>query len=170
MICQKCHKNIATIRYAEVIEGKVSERMICPACHQRMEQESRSGFEIAGAAPSPKRMAATRASDVRMTEKFCPACGAQRSDVLKEGKVGCGDCYASFRDDIAQVLHGMHISLQHKGKTLHLNDLREQLRQDLRSSRGLLRSALKTENYEDAAVLRDRIRELEEDLAGQASE
>jgi protein-arginine kinase activator protein McsA len=45
-----------------------------------------------------------------------------------------------------------------------MDDSKAQLRADLQTKRGLLRSVLKAEKYEDAARLRDEIRTLENTL------
>jgi len=170
MVCRKCHKNLATIRYAEVIDGTVTDVMICRECYERMEQEDSSGFEIAGAAPTPKRPPApSQKTDTLARQQVCRSCGMGLPDALQEGRVGCAVCYEQFGPQLDAYLEARHAGLEHRGKTPHLDNAREQARTELQTKRALLRSALETENYEDAAVLRDAIRDLESALGASAA-
>jgi len=165
MLCQRCHKNLATVRYAEVVDGKVSEQHMCAECMSRQQAEVASGFELSGAAPSPRtRPVATAVSDTVVTQRACRSCGIDLQDVLQSGRVGCSVCYDSFGDQLESILRGIHISLRHRGKAPNRDDARERMRADLQTKRALLRSALKVENYEEAARLRDEIRSIEEAL------
>ena len=165
MICQKCHKNNATIRYAEVISGKVSELMICPDCYAKMSETVSTGFEIAGEAPSPRRREswASRKDEIQLQEA-CPSCGTSLGEVMEDLEIGCATCYEHFRDALGPVLEGLHASLEHRGKVLHTDDRRERVRKELQTKRALLKSAVEVENYEEAAGLRDAIRDLERTL------
>lgn len=165
MLCQRCHKSLATMRYAEVVDGKVSEQHLCADCMARQQAEGAPGFELSGRAPTPDmRQIAVGVSPSAVAQRTCKSCGIAWQDVLDSGRVGCSVCYESFDDPLEPLLRGMHFALRHRGKVPHRDDAREQKRADLKTKRALLRSALKTENYEEAASLRDEIRSLEESL------
>lgn len=167
MICEKCHKNLATMRYAEVINGKVSELMMCPECYKKLQNEGGTGFEIAGAAPSPQRIPLRQAAVAAQesASEQCRSCGLSLREVLETGLVGCPTCYEHHGEKLSVFLREIHGSLQHRGKTRQKDDKRERLRSELQVKRVLLRTALESENYEEAAVLRDAIRELEAALS-----
>jgi protein arginine kinase activator len=166
MLCQKCHKNMATVRYAEVIDGRVSNLMICPSCYAHIEQGDSSGFEIAGEAPKPPR---TRRKELELrsdvAHKICRSCGTEFRELVETRMAGCPSCFSDFAEQLEPLLSERHAGLMHRGKTPVVDNERERLRSDLRTKRSLLRSALQAENYEDAAVLRDSIRTLESELA-----
>lgn len=166
MLCQKCMKNIATVRYAEVVEGKVADLHLCPECLAKHQTSTATGFELSGSAPSPKRPTTPpETSDIlAVAQKHCRNCGADLKEVLKTGKVGCGQCYANFPELLEPLLRSFHTSLRHRGKMPRVSDSRAAARGELQTKRALLRSALKTENYEQAATLRDEIRKLELEL------
>ncbi|MBI4557207.1 MAG: hypothetical protein HY706_06450 [Candidatus Hydrogenedentes bacterium] len=166
MLCQKCHKNLATVRYAEVVEGKVADLHLCSECLAKHQNSPATGFELSGAAPSPlKRVpGAAEGAEVLSAQRTCRACGADLREVMKTGKVGCTVCYESFADVLEPLLRGIHTALRHRGKTPRVDDIREQARSELQAKRALLRSALRAEHYEEAAHLRDAIRELENRL------
>ncbi len=167
MICQKCHKNLATMRYAEVIKGRVSELMICASCYASMSQDETAGFEIAGTAPSPRMKTlrrATRNADQEKTKLVCGTCQTAGSEVLETHRAGCSACYEEFREILAPVLEELHGAARHRGRTAHIDTVRARLRADLLMRRSLLRSALQSEQYEEAACLRDAIRDIENSL------
>lgn len=168
MLCQKCHKNLATVRYAEVIDGRVTDLTVCPACLSRL-QNAATGFELAGAAPTPKRQAAVReAQEKVVTSLVCRECGTKLEQALKDNRVGCRACYDTFAEPLDSVLRSLHGALRHRGKSPRVDDLREQMRSQLQNKRALLRTSLKMENYEAAATLRDEIRSLEDELGVRA--
>jgi protein arginine kinase activator len=160
MLCQRCHKNLATVRYAEVVNGKVKELYLCPACLSEQQSKGGSGFALAGAAPSPKH---ERSRKVK-PDLVCRSCGTELHEVITTGMLGCAQCYKVFADELDDLIRGLHTSLVHRGKAPRMDDVREQRRAKLHSKRALLRTALKMENYEEAAVLRDNIRALEQEL------
>ncbi len=174
MICQKCKKNIATIRYAEVVGGHVSELMICQECYKEMQHSSSLGFEISGGAPKPNlRQLRPRENTAGRPFRVCKACGVNLDEALEEGKMGCPACYEnagmglwerlSEIQEIADRSSGVRVMV-HRGKQPHIDDAREKLRLELRTKRALIRNAVAAENYEEAARLRDIIRALEEEL------
>ena len=156
------------MRYAEVIDGKVSELKLCSECFKKLQSDVSVGFEIAGSAPSPHRLTDRQAVVLAkpLESDQCQVCGLTLRQVLETGYVGCAACYEHLREKLEVFLNEIHGSLRHCGKKQHLDDAREQLRSELRSKRALLQTALDTENYEEAAVLRDAIRELESALSG----
>ena len=153
------------MRYAEVVDGKVTEQHLCADCLEQHQKNAAKGFELAGPAPMLRRPHEERVvRDVARREKVCPTCGVLLSRVMDSGKAGCSACYEHFGGQIESLLEGMHRALRHKGKVFRLDDTRARLRGDLQTKRALLRSALRTENYEEAARLRDEIRCLEQGL------
>lgn len=167
MLCQKCHKNLATVRYAEVVEGTVTDLHLCQECLTLHREGMLTGFELSGSAPAPKRAVSGKSGPGRFAgERSCKSCGVRLREVLKTGKVGCSGCYEAFGEQLQPLLRGLHTAMRHRGKAAHAVDAREQVRVDLKTKRALLRSALKMEHYEEAAVLRDQIKALEVQFGG----
>lgn len=165
MLCERCHKDLATLRYSEVIDGKAIVKNLCQTCLERLQGDAGIGFEMFGAAPTPSQEFFKReSSDTVPRYLVCRTCGTVLSEALKSGRLGCGGCYETFLEELEPVLHGLHPALRHRGKAPHRDESRESQRMDLQTKRALLRSALKTENYEEAAILRDSIKDLEAGL------
>jgi protein arginine kinase activator len=163
MLCQKCRKNLATARYAEVVDGKVTDLHLCAECLSKQQEAAGPGFQLSGPVAAAKTGASGGHSERPRTRvrRVCKSCGTQLAKVLDTGKVGCGKCYEAFAEEIEPMVSALHGSTEHQGKTPRVDDARARLRTDLQTKRTLLRSALETENYEDAAGLRDDIRQLE---------
>jgi len=170
MLCRKCHKNLATVRYAEVVDGKVVDLYLCPECLSSYQDQGAQGFELSGPVPSPRRHHhISQAESESLFSGSCPQCGTQFVAVMQAGMVGCSQCYGAFGDKMESLLEGIHMGMRHRGKTPALEDAQVKLHADLQTKRALLRSALSAENYEDAAKLRDAIKDLETRLGAHVS-
>lgn len=165
MLCQKCHKNLATVRYAEVVSGKVTDLHLCSECLAKHQETAAAGFELANPVASTKRGApGGELSKPARPRRTCKSCGTQLVTVVDTGRVGCTACYSSFADEVEPLLQGLHGSVHHIGKSPHVSDARTNLRAALQTKRALLRTAIRDEHYEEAAGLRDSIRQIEIDL------
>jgi len=165
MLCQKCHKNLSTVRYAEVVDGQVTDRHLCAECLSSHQETAGVGFELSGPVPTgPRAAPAAVVQEAVRTQRACSTCGTLLSEIFDAHRVGCARCYESFGGQIESILEGLHRALGHKGKAFRVDDTRARVRSDLETKRALLRSVLEAENYEEAASLRDEIRYLEEGL------
>lgn len=166
MNCQNCHKNFASVRYAEVVDAEVKELHLCQECLTKMQDSVETGFEFS--TPSPfvrKSPGGMDRSDTVASLEVCPTCGKKFQSMLDTGKVGCSVCYQKFPAQLESILEGIHAALIHRGKVPRLDDNRARVRADLQNKRALLKTALGTEKYEEAASLRDEIRALETGLS-----
>jgi protein arginine kinase activator len=78
-----------------------------------------------------------------------------------EGRLGCPRDYDVFREPLAPLLERIHRATQHRGKQPpHARDGAKRY-DELRDLRAQLRHAIAREAFEDAARLRDAIREKE---------
>jgi len=166
MICERCRKRLATLKYTEVVDGKAYARNICDMCLRDLQDDASSGFEIGGDAPSPKHTAAapvaSPVTDLATTsDAVCSVCGTRLSEAVQSRRVGSAACYAEFREALEPVLRSRHPALIHRGKAPGQHSGPEGVLRQLQTKRALLRSALKMENYEEAAALRDEIGSLE---------
>jgi protein arginine kinase activator len=183
MMCHKCHKNAATIRYAEVMDGRVMEQQLCEACAEQLRGDAVAGFEIAGPTAAGRRVMAERtARDAAIGKRICPDCGMALTAVIEEGRAGCARCYQRFAPEVDSLLEGLHpvavrnlensavsgirANMRHTGKKNLVDDNRARLQAEIQTKRGLLRTVLRAEDYEEAARLRDEIGALESGLPG----
>lgn len=169
MICKSCMKNVATIKFTEVVDGNVVEHYLCPECY-REHQEASAGFSESVPRPSvrgavrEKSESAARAKQVAK----CPSCSITLAQILESATVGCPVCYTTFGKEIESLLEGLHPGSAYQGKTFKCDDERLRMSKDIQNKRVLLRRMIKEENYEEAAQLRDEIARIE--LAAQAKQ
>lgn len=99
----------------------------------------------------------------------CPACGLTYEDFKKMGRLGCSECYIAFKSSLAPLLKRIHGSQQHLGKTpdpVSIKELKVSVKfyEELDAAKAELDRAIKKEEFEEAAALRDKIKSLERKL------
>jgi protein arginine kinase activator len=81
--------------------------------------------------------------------------------IAESGKAGCAQCYVTFPDLFNPLIRRIHGDASHNGKVPASAGTELRSRRALEQLRTAMNEAVKLQNYEEAAVLRDRIRELE---------
>ena len=81
--------------------------------------------------------------------------------MLKTSNLGCIHCYDEFRDEINDFLQNYQLSSVHKGKIPKSCPTDLKVGRKILDLKDKLQEALILENYEEAAILRDEIRDLE---------
>ncbi|MCK5394013.1 MAG: UvrB/UvrC motif-containing protein [Candidatus Omnitrophica bacterium] len=159
MLCNICHKNKATVHLTEIINDKVVELHICQVCAQLKteelsEQMNMSDFlgGLAGGIDGHKEVYSLK----------CPSCGLLYGEFKKKGRLGCGECYSFFRKQLLPLLKKIHSSIRHVGKIPKAVDKKIVVKVTIKELKVSLSRAINLEEYEEAARLRDRIKELEE--------
>ena len=127
-----------------------------------------SGFGLADSVMA----AGSASSPVGEVGEACPGCGFTKSKFQQTGRLGCSQCYLTFSDEILSRLGPMHRGLRHFGKHpegFEGDAFSERLLQECKAR---LEDAVTAENYEEAARIRDEIRQMEEgqDTAGTGSD
>ena len=91
----------------------------------------------------------------------CPLCGESFSDFKRTGKLGCSECYNTFKAPLMEVLRQVHRNPVHQGKIP--GNMRAEIskKQRLSQLKASLQEAVKCENYEEAAKLHKEILEIE---------
>lgn len=157
MLCENCKKNTATTYFKQTVNGKTREVFLCAECASKLGLGDSflnfSNFGLGFQAMShllgvPSAPAAT----------VCPTCGISLNEVSQSGTMGCADCYEAFRDYLRKLLPRISGNKVHTGKTPKRGDGETENVSLLKKK---LEEAIRTENFEEATVLRDKIRALE---------
>ena len=157
MICEKCGINHATTHIKTVVNGVVREYNLCEKC----------ALAYGYTGNSLTSVLASMFGDITTREAFeetkrCSVCGASFSDIAKNGKVGCSECYTVFYDQLLPYLKRVHGSTKHAGKIPNSAPLMVKPQTEtVEEMRNELSRLVAEENYEQAAVVRDKIKELE---------
>ena len=168
MNCERCGANPGTIRYTEVGDGELKKLRICADCAAEL------GFEIGGETPTPKvspvhkgkvlelvSAAAAIESDPEETasekdDRRCPSCGLTGTEFNRTSLFGCPECYVTFEDGLDPLLKRLHAAVSHRGR---LPGGRSAEPPDLAVLRRELREAIRAQDFEAAARVRDRLRQ-----------
>jgi protein arginine kinase activator len=158
MLCDICHKNIATVHLTEIINDKVVEMHICQNCTKIKTQELKDNLTIPELLTGLMNTGESQKKEVTLK---CPSCGLTYADFKKKARLGCGRCYSVFKVQILPLLKKIHGSLNYSGKSA-VKAQQNYSSGSARQLRARLERAIKLEEYEEAARLRDEIKKLEQ--------
>ncbi|MCR5484746.1 MAG: UvrB/UvrC motif-containing protein [Clostridiales bacterium] len=171
MLCQNCGKNEATTHIKRVINGKTSESHLCSECAASLGYDNvfgGFGFSLGdflGGFLSDAQMPALTSSETVR----CGKCGNSWRDIVRDGQVGCADCYRTFFDELQPSLQRIHGRIRHNGKAAHgvvrepkeIKKTPEEIKDEkIQKLKKELDDAVAVQNFELAAKLRDEIKEL----------
>lgn len=159
MLCQACEKRQATTHIKTILNGELKEYNLCSECAQKngygsffgdlnFDLDKLFGSFMDSINPSKNR-------------KRCPCCGSSFEDIAKSGKVGCAECYDVFYEELLPSVQRIHGRTSHTGKLAHSAGTEVKVRNEIAKYREDLEKAIKSQEFEKAAELRDKIRELE---------
>ncbi len=172
MLCNLCNKNQATVHLTEIIDDQMSELHLCDDCARKksMQMEQQFGLSdlLAGLVDYGKQFGAGVEKGSKPVQ--CSACGLTYEDFRKIGRLGCSECYTSFEKYLEPLLKRIHGASLHIGKLPPGQIKEEQRPQKSKVSkeagidelRVRLQQAVAREEFEEAAQLRDKIKELEQ--------
>lgn len=160
MLCEKCHTNQATTHVKQNINGKVSEIHLCASCAAGLHLHSGSLFG-SQASILGSLFANQISGSAKQEGQVCPNCGTQLREISASGKVGCAECYRAFRSYLQPSIQRIHGTAQHAGKIPSGHTPVLSLEQKLKSLRDQMNEAIERQDFEQAAVLRDQIRDAE---------
>lgn len=150
MLCEDCKKKAATIFFKEVLPGKVVELHLCDECAQKrglIMHKKMSSIEML-----QKLLKERSTQDEKI---ICPECCLSLAEFKRRGRFGCSTCLNIFKPHINNLIKQLHQSDKHIGrkpgrgqkKAFEVFKLREELKK-----------ALAREAYEEAAEIRDKLR------------
>lgn len=157
MKCQNCPKS-ATLHITEVIgEAQFEELHLCEDCAQKYLYDPQPAK---GTASASEKEGDDEAGAIGGRQ--CEVCGLKFIDFRNSGRLGCPHDYIAFQAELSPLLEGIHGSTKHAGKSPRRLPQTRHHQQELIKLRKQLHKAVVEEAYEDAARLRDKIRQLEE--------
>jgi protein arginine kinase activator len=160
MLCDICGKNSATVHLTEIVDEQMNELHLCEECARKksvqMEQQFGLSDLLAGLAEFEKPTQEKEAVALK-----CANCQLTYADFKKIGRLGCGECYSTFKKYLGPLLKKIHGSSLHFGKSpLKVTQVLKK-KIDLSGLRNKLQKAIEMEAFEEAARIRDQIKELE---------
>ncbi len=161
MNCDVCGEKEASVFLTQIVEGKMQKVNLCEACSKAKGVNDPTGFALADLLLG---LGAAQQLEKGPAAAKCPVCGFTQGDFKKTGRLGCSECYVTFADGLTGMLANMHKGTLHVGKSPGNRARKRELNARMQTLRETLDQAVATENYEEAAALRDEIRQLEAEL------
>lgn len=161
MLCEKCGKNKATTHIHRVVNGVAWDMNLCSCCAHK------SGYGDLGKLDFTNMLGFLLNEDLNARPRVdrqerCNCCNSAFSDIAQSGMVGCSNCYKVFYNQLLPSIQRIHGKVRHEGKRprnfrVKVKDKKSTI-EELRKQ---LEAAVSREDYETAAKLRDKIREIE---------
>lgn len=174
MQCEHCHEKEAEVHIREVTPEGTREHHFCRECAARhtlpggipvLSLEIMLGGALGKALQEdvspeeePEASVLTIPSGMPVV---CPRCGIGAEEALRSGDMGCAVCYETFRPALQGALERHHGATVHRGlRPSKISGEALVHWSTVRALRRELGRAVALEAYEEAAVLRDRLRGL----------
>lgn len=171
MKCDICKINDATIHLTEVINEQVTKLHICENCakEKSMEMQSQFGLSdlLSGLMDFTPAVSGEESGQTALTE--CSVCRMTYRDFQKTGRLGCGNCYETFQKELSELLRKIHGADRHVGKMPYMGQDKAEAQDEIRRLKEELTKLVSQEEFEKAALIRDRIKELENTMEKQTS-
>ena len=159
MLCSICKEKEATVHLTQIAGDKMQKVDLCEACAKSKGMNDPTAFSLAdqlfglGAALEIEQAGGG-------TGLKCAACGFTQADFKKAGRLGCPECYATFAEPLEGLLKTMHKGTRHVGKVPESLRQNRDLSDRLKLLQKKLSKAIGREDFEEAAILRDEIKQV----------
>ncbi len=180
MLCDSCSSQEANIFFKAIVSGKQTKLNLCESCAKDkgifsgdfgITQIVKKDFGLLGAlgAAGPAHThheSTSKAAHGRAASGRCPVCATTFAQIAKTGFAGCPQCYDTFHLNMRSIVKRIHGASTHSGRTAPESTPAKTPKHKsepmtLERLKESLSDALKNEDYEKAARLRDRIRATE---------
>lgn len=165
MKCEKCKRREATTHMTKIVNGYKEEYHLCSECAAASPEynDLKAGMNfglgdfLSGMFSGNKSQGAIESEH---DTDICPTCNMPYSEFLKQGKLGCGDCYTAFKNRIKRPLKQIHSTFEHIGKAPKRCGGDIMIDKRIAALESELAAVVAKQDYESAAKLRDEINEL----------
>jgi len=131
---------------------------LCEECAKNKGVNDPAGFSLAdlllGLGASDQLEQSAGGGELR-----CAKCGFTQADFKKAGRLGCSECYTTFAEGLEGLLKTMHKGTRHVGKTPQSLQQNREMTERMKGLQKRLAKAIEEEDFEQAALLRDELRQ-----------
>ena len=175
MICERCKKNEAAFFYHENVNGNEKTYRLCPECAAEMEKKgelkTKNGFEGFDSIFTDsvwndpfKSMNALLSGFIgggkQVNAKTCSGCGMTFRELADGGMAGCAECYSTFSKELESTFAKLHGHVTHRGRLPSRFREKQELKEKIASLEKERDEAVRCEDYEKAAQIRDELKNL----------
>jgi protein arginine kinase activator len=167
MLCEDCRQRVSTIIHVEKSGGEKRAVRLCQMCVEKR------------GIPVPVLRNPIRVETILMDvldhldedgtfdprdlsdSEICTACGWSFGNLRETGLLGCPHCYSSFENKLMVLMQELHGSDSHLGKVYSDDGHRLDDEEDETILKAALEEAISMEEFEYAAQIRDRLRQIQ---------
>lgn len=186
MICQECNQRDATVHFTKILNNTKQEIHLCETCAREKGDAMMKSFGGPGFGTNPfgeptysfhnllSGLLGYEQGQTLMSKGVqvqpagphrCTTCGLSYPQFAQLGRVGCADCYKHFATHLDPLLRRIHGgATAHTGKVPARSGGLIKVKKQIEELRHELQTKIQEEQFEQAAVLRDRIREMEQGI------
>lgn len=170
MLCDNCHQREATVHQTVITNGKKRESHLCEPCARESGTLKSFSFpnlsiqQLLGSFLGTDPFHGTTLKPPLKAEPVCRHCGMTYTEFSRSGVLGCAHCYEEMGPHLLPLIKRVQGSTAHAGKVPKRTGGLARKRHDLEAMRRQLQAAVQGERYEEAAKLRDRIKQMEQEL------
>jgi protein arginine kinase activator len=146
-LCDECGINPASVHLTQIMQDETRVFHLCDECAKK------KGISISVNEGALEETLV----EPRGPDKICTRCGLKYSEFRSKGWLGCAVCYNAFESEIDNLLVQVHGSSLHKGKKYIGVAAGAEVSGQIKRLRHELAVAIKNEEFEQAAMLRDAI-------------
>lgn len=182
MLCEKCKKRTAAVFYNENINGKTRSLSLCSECAATLREKGdlQDIISMSGSFADPFSelqdnlfggfFGISGMGGDTHSEKACPRCASTYAMILKDGRVGCPECYTVFSNELSRTIRSIHGTTTHIGAIPARHRAIKEHREHIKKLRNEMQDAIKREDFEAAARLRDEVKALESEFDAREGE
>jgi protein arginine kinase activator len=162
MRCDACHEREAVVHLTQIADDQIAQVHLCEKCAAEKGVETGTALAktpLGGflAQLSVQLPAVPGGGEVR-----CPGCGAALADFRETGRLGCAECWTTFRAPLTDLVRRLHGAVRHTGERYAAagtpTTAAADAAREVERLRAELREAVAAEDFERAARLRDALK------------
>ena len=161
MQCSICKEKPATVHFTQIVGEKMQKLDLCEECAKAKGINDPTSFSLADA---DVLFGLGASQEIEQSgggvETKCLRCGFSQADFKKSGRLGCPECYQTFAEGLEGLLKTMHKGTHHSGKVPEALRANREQSDRLKLLQKKLAKAIEDENFEQAAQLRDEIKQI----------
>lgn len=155
--CEECGLLPANVVLTQIVEGESRTFHLCEECAANRGIRVSSDEAAVTSAPADGQTPSAAAAG----DRDCPSCGKKLSAFRAGGRLGCPSCYEAFRQEVDALLIQMHGACLYRGKRFRDCSAAASPGNDVARLKAELDEAIRSEDFERAALIRDSIHEKE---------
>lgn len=164
MKCESCNEREASIHISKGDGLEKSERFLCEQCANASFENDFSypddTFNIQKLLQSLSQQSALHQQQKKPLQ--CGTCGSTLNSIVQAGKFGCPDCYRTFEARLPDIVARVQANqTEHTGKIPEKSKEYLKAKRKMEQLKAKLQTLIDTQEFEEAAVIRDEIRDLE---------